>query len=88
MVLASGGYPGAFPDGQEDLRDRTRCRDAVVFHAGTRQEGDGVVTSGGRVLGVTATGPDLKDSIDRAYTAVGRSTSRACITDKISAQRA
>jgi len=68
-VLASGGYPGSFPAGKK-ISGLDEVRDAVVFHAGTRQEGDSVVTSGGRVLGVTATGPTLKNSIDRAYTAV------------------
>ena len=69
VVLASGGYPGSFPAGKK-ISGLDEVRDAVVFHAGTRQEGDSVVTSGGRVLGVTATGPTLKNSIDRAYTAV------------------
>jgi phosphoribosylamine--glycine ligase len=43
-----------------------------VLHAGTRQEGDAVVSAGGRVLSVTATGEDLAEARDRAYTAVGR----------------
>jgi phosphoribosylamine--glycine ligase len=44
----------------------------MVFHAGTKREGDRLVTAGGRVLGVTARGKDLKASIDRAYNAVSR----------------
>jgi phosphoribosylamine--glycine ligase len=44
----------------------------VVFHAGTKRVEDDIVTAGGRVLGVTARGVELKDSIDRAYAAVAR----------------
>jgi phosphoribosylamine--glycine ligase len=71
VVLASAGYPGAFETGKEILGLNTvHPEEAVVFHAGTRAEGDRLVTAGGRVLGVTATGSDLKQSIDRAYAAV------------------
>jgi phosphoribosylamine--glycine ligase len=44
--------------------------DVVVFHAGTKKEGEAVVTSGGRVLGVTALGKDIRGAVDRAYQAV------------------
>ena len=71
VVLASGGYPGAFETGKEVIGlNAVDPRDAVVFQAGTRSEGDRLLTAGGRVLGVTATGSDLKQSIDRAYAAV------------------
>jgi phosphoribosylamine--glycine ligase len=43
-----------------------------VLHAGTRRDGDAIVSAGGRVLSVTATGKDLAEARDRAYTAVGR----------------
>ena len=69
VVLASGGYPGAFESGKE-ITGLDSVRDAVAFHAGTREEGDRIVTAGGRVLGVTALGADLRQSIDRAYAAV------------------
>jgi len=46
--------------------------DAFVLHAGTRQDGDAVLSAGGRVLSVTATGKDLTQARERAYTAVGR----------------
>ncbi|MGD1071766.1 MAG: phosphoribosylamine--glycine ligase [Bryobacteraceae bacterium] len=68
VVLASGGYPGSFPTGKK-ITGLDDVRNAVVFHAGTRQDGDDILTSGGRVLGVTATGSTLKDSINRAYAA-------------------
>jgi len=44
----------------------------TVFHAGTRLDGDRVVTAGGRVLGVTAVGPDLQSAVRRAYCGVSR----------------
>ncbi len=69
VVLASGGYPGPFPAGKK-ITGLASVSDAVVFHAGTRQQGDDIVTAGGRVLGVTAAGSTLQASMDRAYTAV------------------
>lgn len=71
VVLASGGYPGAFETGKvitglEDLSG------VMAFQAGTKRAGADLVTSGGRVLGITARGNDLKESIDRAYAAVSR----------------
>jgi phosphoribosylamine---glycine ligase len=47
-------------------------KDAVVFHAGTKMQGEDLVTAGGRVLGVTATGTTLAGSIKAAYDAVGK----------------
>jgi phosphoribosylamine---glycine ligase len=68
VVMASGGYPGPYASGKgiQGLHEA----DATVFHAGTRVEGDGYVTVGGRVLGVTALGPTLTSARDRAYDAV------------------
>jgi phosphoribosylamine--glycine ligase len=76
VVLASGGYPGPFAIGKKihglEQIAEAGIAGAVVFHAGTQQQGDQVVTSGGRVLGVTATGSSLQASIDNAYAAVRR----------------
>jgi phosphoribosylamine--glycine ligase len=69
VVLASGGYPGPFLTGNP-ISGLDDVQEAVVFHAGTKRQGHQIVTAGGRVLGVTATGPTLRDSIDRAYAAV------------------
>lgn len=70
VVLASGGYPGSYEKGKiiyglDDVPD-----DVMVFHAGTAVKGGRIVTSGGRVLGVTATGPDISSAIKTAYAAV------------------
>ena len=70
LVLASGGYPGSYGKGYPITGLEEAGRTAVVFHAGTRLGEDGaVLTNGGRVLGVTAVGPDLDAAIDGAYAA-------------------
>ncbi len=74
VVMASGGYPGAYARGFEiaGLDEAAKLPDTVVFHAGTRREGGRVLTAGGRVLGVTAWANDLPEALRRAYAAVGR----------------
>jgi phosphoribosylamine--glycine ligase len=72
VVMASGGYPGSYEKGKviSGLREAAGVRDAFVFHAGTAFKEGKVVTSGGRVLGVTALGNDIQEAIQRAYEAV------------------
>lgn len=71
VVLASGGYPGAFESGKPITGiAEAEGTGATVFHAGTRTGPRGIETSGGRVLGVTATGEDLREAIRNAYVAV------------------
>jgi phosphoribosylamine--glycine ligase len=73
VVMASGGYPGAYSTGVPIHGLDAVDPDVVVFHAGTRRREDGVlVTAGGRVLGVTATGPTLKAARAKAYDNVAR----------------
>ena len=71
VVMAAACYPGTPQTGQK-IFGLDPVSDAVVFHAGTKRIGDDIVVSGGRVLGVTARGANLKDSIDRAYAAVAQ----------------
>ena len=71
VVMASGGYPGAFQTG-EKITGIEKIGGAVVFQAGTKRVGEDLVTAGGRVLGVTASGADLRRSMDAAYAAVGK----------------
>ncbi|GAA1538155.1 phosphoribosylamine--glycine ligase [Streptomyces albidochromogenes] len=76
VVIASHNYPGTPRTGDpiEGL-DEVAAQDepqAYVLHAGTRREGDAVVSAGGRVLSVTATGHDLTEARERAYAAVSR----------------
>jgi phosphoribosylamine--glycine ligase len=74
VVMASNGYPGSYDKGTEIKGlDAAGALDGVtVFHAGTALEDDKVVAVGGRVLGVTATGPTIADAQKRAYEAVDR----------------
>lgn len=74
VVLASGGYPGKFETGKEifGLNEAGQVADVKVLHAGTRREGEKIVTSGGRVLGVTATGNSLDSARQKAYQAAGK----------------
>ena len=68
LVLASGGYPVSYEKGKE-ITGLDQVHDAVVFHAGTKLENGKYYTNGGRVLGVTATAPTLRDAVDRSYQA-------------------
>jgi len=71
VVLASGGYPGAYEKGKriDGLGAAGQMPDVTVFHAGTASRDGEIVTNGGRVLGVTALGDDIAGAIDRAYEA-------------------
>jgi phosphoribosylamine---glycine ligase len=67
-VLASAGYPGSYPKGVpvEIPAELERDPDLLIFHAGTRREGDRLVSSGGRVLSITGLGPTLGDAASRS----------------------
>lgn len=70
LVLASSGYPGAYQKGQViSGLSSTQKADVKVFHAGTQKESHGIVTAGGRVLGVTALGDTLEIAREKAYKA-------------------
>ncbi len=72
VVMASGGYPGAFEAGKliTGIEEADRMYGVKVFHAGTSRRDGEYYSSGGRVLGVTARGKDLPDAVERAYDAV------------------
>ena len=72
VVMASGGYPGNYPKGKPilGLAEVAKLPNTKVFHAGTALKDRQVVTNGGRVLGVTALGKDLKATQSAAYEAV------------------
>jgi phosphoribosylamine--glycine ligase len=77
VAVASGGYPNDYKKGKviDGLDKASKIKDVVVFHAGTKMSQvtsakSQVVTDGGRVLGVTALGKDIKAAIDNAYKAV------------------
>ena len=75
VVMASKGYPGSYPKGLPitGIAEAEAAEpDVVVFHAGTALKDGQVVTSGGRVISVTALAPDLEQTVARAYRACGR----------------
>ena len=70
VVIASGGYPEKYQTGYEINGLNKVPADIAVFHAGTKKSGDTLVTNGGRVLGITATGSTLSQAVERAYEGV------------------
>jgi len=74
VVAAAGGYPGSYQKGDpiHGVDALATGGDLTVFHAGTRREREILVTSGGRVLAVTALGDDLEAAIKRAYEGIGQ----------------
>ena len=72
VVLAAAGYPGTYEKGKviRGLEALRGWQNGVVFHAGTAQRDDAIVTNGGRVLGVTALGATVRDAVTEAYRAV------------------
>ena len=72
--MAANGYPGAVEKGSQ-IKGIDRTEDlnhVIVFHAGTKQEGDRILASGGRVLNVTALGATITEAQRKAYEAVNR----------------
>lgn len=66
VVMASGGYPKEYEKGKE-IFGLADVKDAVVYHAGTALQDGRIVTSGGRVLGVTALAPTLQEAVKKSY---------------------
>jgi len=73
VVLASKGYPDRADTGKPivGLTEAAALKDVLVFHAGTREQEDRIVTAGGRVLGITALGDSIRSARRKAYDAVG-----------------
>ncbi|WP_163336773.1 phosphoribosylamine--glycine ligase [Desulfopila sp. IMCC35008] len=80
VVMSSGGYPGSYTKGDviSGLEEAAKISDVVVFHAGTAKEGGEIVSNGGRVLGITATGDSLEAAIKKAYEAVNAISWKDC----------
>ena len=74
VVMAAGGYPGKYEKGKviEGLDAVKQMKDVQVFHAGTAMKNRSLVTAGGRVLGVTALGDNLRAAVNRAYEACSK----------------
>jgi len=73
VVLASGGYPVKYTSGYE-ISGLSDVTDGYIFHAGTKAVDGKILTAGGRVLGITATAPDLDSAIKKAYENVKKVT--------------
>lgn len=69
VILASGGYPVHYEKGNPITIPTSLPENVTVYHAGDRLDGDQLVTSGGRVLGITATAPTLEEALRDAYAA-------------------
>lgn len=80
VILASGGYPGKYGKGKPILGVEAAAAqpDVIIFHAGTRRDGNRLVTNGGRVLGVTAIGQTLPGALHKAYQAVEQISFDGC----------
>jgi phosphoribosylamine--glycine ligase len=77
VVAASAGYPGAYASGVQVMGAETYCDWAgsvELFHSGTAVRDGKLVTSGGRVLGMTAVAPELKEALGKAYSSLGEVT--------------
>ena len=74
VILASGGYPVSYKSGYPIAGLEEAGKTATVFHAGTKKDGEAILTAGGRVLGVTATAQNLACAIDKAYEAARKIT--------------
>jgi phosphoribosylamine--glycine ligase len=73
VVVAAEGYPGSYPKGMEIFGfEEAAATQALVFHAGTRRQGDSIVADGGRVLGVTGLGDTFEAAIAKAYEAIDK----------------
>jgi len=74
VVMTAEGYPGTYQKGEiiSGLQNANSTPEVVVFHAGTKEKDGKVLTNGGRVLGVTATGANTESAIQKAYDAVGK----------------
>jgi phosphoribosylamine--glycine ligase len=72
VMLASGGYPGPYEKGKiiTGIAKAEKNKNVIVFHAGTKIENSNLVTNGGRVLGVSAIGVNLKEALETAYEAI------------------
>lgn len=90
VVMASGGYPGAYQTGVPitGLPEKVLSSDVLVYHAGTKRQGRDVVTAGGRVLGITGVGAHFGDAMQRAYEMVRMISFDGCHYRSDIAQRA
>ena len=66
VMLVSGGYPNTYEKGMV-ITGFEDCKDSILFHAGTKQQGDDIVTNGGRVLAITSYGRDMEIALAKSF---------------------
>jgi phosphoribosylamine--glycine ligase len=71
VVTVSGGYPEAYEKGKR-ITGLAHQGDKMIFHAGTKQEGDDIITAGGRVLAVTSFGKDHQEAVEASYKIISK----------------
>ncbi len=71
VMLVSGGYPGSYEKGKE-IAGLEEVKDSLVFHAGTKEDQDKVMTSGGRVLAITSYGKDFREALKTSYSNIDK----------------
>ena len=71
-MIASEGYPDTYKKGDIicGLKKAEKLKDVVIFHSGTKKNKENIITNGGRVLGVSTTGKNIKEALKKAYLAV------------------
>lgn len=71
VMVVSGGYPEAYPKGKR-ITGLDNVEDSVVFHAGTKMDGEDLVTSGGRVMAFTSYGETKEKALEKSYASIGK----------------
>jgi phosphoribosylamine--glycine ligase len=71
VIVASGGYPEDYEKGKE-IEGLDEPTESIIFHAGTKAEGNAIVTNGGRVLAVTSFGSDIQDAVKKSNKTIGK----------------
>jgi phosphoribosylamine--glycine ligase len=66
VMLVSGGYPGKYDNGKI-ITGFEKVTDSIIFHAGTKSDGNNILTAGGRVIAVSSYGNDIKSALQTSY---------------------
>lgn len=77
VVMVSGGYPETYEKGKE-IFYKNEINDSIVFHAGTKLDGDKIVTNGGRVLAISSSGSNIKKALSKSYKSIESITFEKC----------